>query len=198
MLPCSPVLAASGKVYKQVDAGGRITFTDTPPIEGTETIQEMKVNIIGSGVAVDKNSSDEQPFGGMLDGVSSNGLPGATDTQTAPDMNALRAKAKRKYVANIVAPTAGQIFGPDTLEIFVSSEIKPVLAKEDKLQVLVNGESVLPLQKESVFKLPLLPSGDHNIQVQVVTKDGVTFDSNIVKITQKRPSSDLAAPSAGG
>jgi hypothetical protein len=172
------------KMYKQVDPDGNITFTDTPPIDNTQTVEEIKINVHSSGVVLDKQPERKE---------SAESLEQLTKEEAA--VKAVAVAVKKNYAINITTPKSGQMYGPDTLEIVSGVEVTPPLQRGDKLQVLVNNSPVLPPQTESAFKLPFLPAGTHELKVQIVSADGtVAAESVPIKITQMRMTSTDPLP----
>jgi hypothetical protein len=187
LLGVNPVLADS-KMYKQVDPDGNITFTDAPPIDNTQTIEEIKVNIHDSGVGLDKQS-DQKEAAESLEKLTKE------EAEKEAAIKAVAVAVKKNYSISIVTPKSGQMFGPDTLEIVSGIQVTPALQRGDKLQVLVNNSPVLPPQTELAFKLPFLPAGNHELKVQIVSPDGmISAESAPIKITQMRVSSTDPAP----
>lgn len=179
---------ADSKMYKQVDPEGNITFTDTPPIDNTQTVEEIKINIHSSGVALDKGINGKE---------SAESLEKLTKEEAEKEavVKATAVAAKKNYVVTITAPKAGQVFTPDTLEIVSGVQVTPPLHPGDRLQVLVNNSPALPPQVEPAFKLPFLPAGTHELKVQIVSSDGtVAAESAPVKFTQMRVSSNDLLP----
>ena len=180
LLSINIAFADNNKIYKQIDADGNITFTDTPPIDNTQTVEEIKVNVHASGVALDKQS-DAKEAAENLEKLTKE------EAEKEAAIKALAIAVKKNYVINITAPKSGQVFSPDTLEIISGVKVTPLLQSGDKFQVLVNNSPVLPPQTDSAFKLPFLPAGNHELKVQVVSSDGtIVAESAPVKITQMR------------
>lgn len=182
LISVNPLLADS-KMYKQIDPDGNITFTDTPPIDNTQTVEEIKINVHSSGVALDKQFDQKE---------STENLEKLTKEEAEKEaaVKAVAVAAKKNYAINITTPKAGQVFAPDTLEIVSGVEMTPPLQRGDRLQVLVNNSPVLPPQTELAFKLPFLPAGNHELKVQIVSSDGtVAAESAPIKFTQMRVSS---------
>jgi hypothetical protein len=174
------VVCADTKMYKQMDANGNITFTDTPPIDNTQTVEEIKINLHPSGVTLDKQS-EQQESAESLEKLTKE----EADKEAA--IKAVAVAAKKNYTINITTPKTGQVFAPDTLEIVSGVALAPPLQPGDKLQVLLNNSPVLPPQTELAFKLPFLPAGNHELKVQIVSQDGmVAAESAPINITQMR------------
>ncbi len=171
---------AETKIYKQMDPNGDITFTDTPPIDNTQTVEEIKINLHASGVTLDKQAEQK---------ASADSLEKLTkeEADKAAAIKAVAVAANKNYTINITTPKTGQVFAPDTLEIVSGVTVAPPLEPGDKLQVLVNNSPVLPPQTELAFKLPFLPAGNHELKVQIVSQDGmVAAESPAINITQMR------------
>ena len=164
--------AASTKVYKQLGPNGEVVFTDTPPLEGTETIEEIKVGTDSSGVNLNKQTN----------------APLNENAQKQKE-EVVAEDVKRRYEIVINTPKDGSVFGADTLDIAMGVSLIPEkLFNGDRLQVLVDGVVALPLLSDLAFKLPLLPAGVHSIQVQVLSNTGIVLGEKSVQITQLRSS----------
>jgi hypothetical protein len=181
-------VSAETKVYKQVDPNGNITFTDTPPIDNTQTVEEITVNVHSSGVVLDRESQENESTEHLEKLNKEQAEKEATEKAQA-------SISKKSYSISITTPKSGQMFTPDTLEIISGVEVSPPLEAGHRLQVLLDNSPVLPPQRELGFKLPFLPAGNHELKVQIVGPEGeILKESAPVKLTQMRVSSPEPLP----
>ena len=171
---------SAAKVYKQVGPNGEIIYTDSPPLEGTETVEQMNIDTKGSGVNIKKQENAPQMEEGLVE---------------QQKKNVAVEDVKRTYEVSIDTPKDGTEFGPDTLDIAVGVSITPdKLVAGDRLQVLVDNVVAMPLQPDLAFKLPILPAGEHQVTVNIISNGGKLLGTTSIKLTQKR-SAPQALPS---
>lgn len=176
LLICTSMAGAVQKVYKQITPNGEVVFTDTPPVEGTETAEEIKVDTQTTGINLKK---EQNQVVGQQQEVVDLLKKQAENAAGNPQEN-------RSYTVNIDNPKDGTIFPSDTLDINVDVTVTPPLLKGDLFQVSVDNVIALPLQSDASFRLPLLPAGNHIVTVQVVSTAGKILGSGFVQIVQIR------------
>jgi hypothetical protein len=153
---------ATAEIYKTVDKNGRITYTDIPPANTNAKPVELK-------------SLNTTP--------PPTAMPSGTGT-TSENNNA---QSDMDYQLHILAPANGTTLMPNERSISVSVGISSSLQNGDLLVYKLDGNTLeKSAQLAATINEP--PRGEHNITVEVVSKDGkILGQTNAVTVLVMRP-----------
>jgi hypothetical protein len=165
------------KVYKVIQPDGTVLFTDSPPADG-------------SAQEVDVRPLNTTP-------------PLASPTDAFDDTPA--AELEQSYSEfRITSPGNDETIRDNAGNVNVDLSLKPTLRSGDKIELLINGQSVGG-GRSTAITLTEMDRGTHSIQAVVKNSVGkVVARSNSVTFTMQRRSAILqpapprAAPSGGG
>ena len=156
-------LPATAQIYQYTDAKGNRVFTDQPPL-GVDA-SSVELNITNSLPAptvkkpVTRTPKDDDASTTLAAPYTQLLLSGL------PDDEALRAND-----------------GSFTLQV----EITPKLAKQHRLQLLIDGQAYGPASTSTSLPVDNLERGEHRLAVQVLANDHVVQSSAEQTITVQR------------
>jgi hypothetical protein len=156
-------IPASAQVYKHVDEDGNITFTDQPPPNSTP----VEISPLNTAVP-----------------------PSRTAYPAAPSKVSEKA-AGSDYKVSISSPADETIIPRGPGNFSVSASVRPALATDHKLQLLVDGSAHGAAQKAPSWSLTNIFRGERVLEVAVVNnKDKQLAKSASIKVYVFRPSTN--------
>lgn len=142
--------AGQTKVYKIVDAAGRVTYTDSPPAENSVTqLQLPPINQlpVSKPAEAGASSADPETFAGYS-------------------------------VIELVAPLNDSLIDYDQHNIIVQLALTPELQQGHFVQFYLDGAAYKRPVATTSYAIGNLQRGAHSVSAQVITADGVTVGSS--------------------
>jgi hypothetical protein len=153
---------AAAEIYKTVDKDGRVTYSDTPPVNNTNAkpIELKSINTTPS-LIVTPNSTVPN-------------APSSTQNATAYDLK-------------ILAPANGTTLMANERSVTISISLNQQLLNGDALAYKIDGNLLIKTTEPS-FTLNEPPRGEHSLTVDVVDGEGNTLaQSDATTIVVMRP-----------
>lgn len=135
-------------VFRVTDADGNVTFTDTPPVSGTSTIE----------------------------GQSAHAPNSAKPTQTTREP--VEVEEPTRQDTRIVARADNPIIPMEDGNFAVQAAWTPRLASGETLQLLLDGEPVGAPQRIANWQLTNVYRGEHRLQVVRLDESGTQLDTS--------------------
>ena len=157
-LLCALALPATAQIYKYTDANGNTVFTNQPPEgQASESVELKPTNTVEA----------QQPTVVEQKEQPSDALPPYSDLilTDIPTEEALRANN-----------------GTFSVQV----EISPKLAKQHRLQLLIDGQAYGATSTSTSLQVDNLERGEHRLAVQVLANDQVVQSSAEQTITVQR------------
>ncbi|MFO6425125.1 DUF4124 domain-containing protein [Motilimonas sp. KMU-193] len=148
-------------VYRWVDKNGTVHFSDKK-VAGAEKI------------SIQVSPSHKVPA-----------APVATSNKSKP----VAEKSNTKYTASITSPVHDSTLYDNNGTISVNVEVKPALEDGQTLQLLVDGTPVGEKHQSPTLLVTNIDRGSHNLQVQLIDKNGkIIASSEIITVHLRRAS----------
>ena len=153
--------AAAAEIYKTVDKDGRVTYSDTPPVNTNAKPIELKsINTTPPPIVTPNNTAVNAP-GSIQD--------------------------DKTYELKILAPANGTTLMANERSITISVSLNQSLQNADVFAYKIDG-NILTKTTESSFTLNEPPRGEHSLTVDVVDSEGNTLaQSDATTIVVMRP-----------
>lgn len=153
--------AAAAEIYKTVDKDGRVTYSDTPPVNTNAKPIELKsINTTPPPIVTPNNTVINTP----------------SSTEEA-----------KTYELKILAPVNGTTLMANERSVTISISLSQKLQNGDALAYKIDG-ATLTKTTEPSFTLNEPPRGEHSLTVDVVDKEGNTLaQSDATTIVVMRP-----------
>ncbi len=160
---CSLTLnaAQTDTVYRWVDKNGTVHYSDKK-VAGAERI------------SIQISPSHKVPA-----------APAIAPTKTKP----VAEQSNTKYRASITSPAHDSTLYENTGTISVNVDIKPAFEEGQTLQLLIDGTPVGEKHQSTTLLVTNVDRGSHNLQVQLIDKNGkIIASSEIITVHLRRAS----------
>lgn len=152
---------AEQTIYQVVDDDGHITYTDKPPVSGSESTSTVSLSTINISVPPAKRERIQAP-------------------PTEPE---------RSYEVSVTSPPENTTIPMGPGNFSVDGQVSPRLTDGDQVQLVMNGTAVGEPQNEARWSLTGVLRGAHDFSIQVVdTEKTVISESRPVRVYVLRPS----------
>lgn len=154
--------SAQAEIYKWTDSNGTVHFSDVPHSGAQQVILPAQ--------------------------DTSSPAKGASPSANVPEKIIENQSQKIEKAVSISQPKAEETIRNNQGYIPVIVNVEPELAKEDLMQVLLDGQPIGKPQHTKLFALDNVLRGEHSIAVQLVDKDNnvITF-SEAITVYMQRP-----------